>query len=162
VAEIEDDIPNVDEIISPDETAISAEETAPPAEVEPAPAEVHEAERPVSAFDEETPQAKPPLLEIAVAIGVPVVCIALAFLGFLNFSTALYIIGLAYVALMTWMGRETNTVYTVILGCVLIALLTSVYCLWTVLAKYGFDVKAQEAKGRAAITRPVDHIVLRG
>ena len=46
------------------------------------------------------------------------------------------------------MGRKTNTVFVVFLGCVLAAVLTAVYCLWMELARYKFDIKAQDAKQR--------------
>jgi len=35
-------------------------------------------------------------------------------------------------------------------------LMTCLYCLWTVLAKYHFDVKASEAKQRVGVVQPVD------
>jgi hypothetical protein len=157
VAEIEDDFPVVDV-----EETVSSEDTAPPAEEEVAPAEVKETKAPVSAFDEDMePKRALPILEIGVAIGVPVVCLAIAFFGYINFSTALYFTGVALVALMMWMGRKTNTVYTVLLGIVLIALLTCIYYHWTVLAKLGFDVKAQEAKQRVTMAQPFDGNVMR-
>jgi hypothetical protein len=168
VAESEDDIiPDVDveETISPEDTVLRAEEEVAPAEVEETAVEetkVEETKAPVSAFDEDLePKRSLPILEIGVAIGVPVACLAIAFLGYINFSTALYIIGVALVALMMWVGRKTNTIYTVILGIVLIALLTSIYFLWTVLAKLGFDVKAQEAKQRVTMAQPLDRNVMR-
>jgi hypothetical protein len=161
VADTEDNIPISEDAILPDEEPVAAEAepgAAEAREAEPTPAEVEEAKRPKSMFDDElASKTPPPLLEIGIAIGVPVACLALAFLGYLNFSTALLIIGLALVALMIWMGRKTNTLYTVVLGCILLALLGSVYCLWTVLAKYHFDVKAQDAKQRVAIAQPVEH-----
>jgi hypothetical protein len=160
VAEIEDDFPVVDV-----EETTSSEDTAPPAEEEVAPAEVEESvaetKAPVSAIDEDMePKRTLPMLEIGVAIGVPVACLAIAFLGYINLSTALYFIGVAVVALMTWMGRKTNSVYTVLLGIVLIALLTCIYYHWTVLAKLGFDVKAQEAKQRVTMAQPLDGNVM--
>ena len=54
------------------------------------------------------------------------------------------------------MGRKTNTVFVVILGCVLAAVLTSVYCLWMELVRYKFDIKAQDAKQRVSmVSRPL-------
>jgi hypothetical protein len=161
VAEIEDDFPVVDveETVSPEDTLSPAEEEITPAEVEET---VEKTKAPVSAFDEDMePKRKLPILEIGVAIGVPAVCLAIAFLGYINFSTALYITGVAVVALMMWMGRKTNTVYTVLLGIVLIALLTCIYYHWTVLAKLGFDVKALEAKQRVTMAQPLDGNVMR-
>jgi hypothetical protein len=162
VAETEDDLPIFDDDIVPNEEPVAAE--AEPAaaeakplepEAEPTPAKAEKAEKPKKAkkvkrrtdFDDEFgPKQSLPVVELGVAIAVPVVCIALAVLDFVNFSTALLAMGVALVALMAWMGRRTNTLYTVILGCILISLITSVYCLWTVLAKYHYDVKATEAR----------------
>ncbi len=57
---------------------------------------------------------------------------------------------------MLWLGHKTNTVYVVILGCVLAAVLTAVYCLWTEMERYNFDIKAQEAKQRVTMTAPCE------
>jgi uncharacterized protein (DUF58 family) len=80
----------------------------------------------------------------------------LAWFEVMDFSTAVYIIGLGFLPLILWMGRMTNTVYVVFLGCILAALLTCLYCLWVMLAQYRFDVKASEAKQRVAMAQPVD------
>jgi len=177
VAKIEDDTPNFDDITSPDdmispddmllpdEALAPSEEPAPDAaavqtEAEPAPAGDEQAKGPAPAFDDDmAPEKTPPYLAIAGTIAVPIALLAIAFFGFLDFSTAIYIIGLAISALMTWMGRKTTTVYTVLLGCVLIVLMTSVYCLWIVLMRYHGDVKAQEAKQRVGMTQPADRNV---
>jgi hypothetical protein len=173
VAKIEDDIPNFDEMISPDEMsmpdeaatpaevatpaeAVASEEVATPAE-EPAPVEPKKkAKRRKASYDEATPGKRTTYLTIGVAVGVPALLIVLAFAGLLSFAAAVYLIGLAFVAIVTWLGRETNTVYTIFLGVVLIALMTSVFLLWVRLADYHYDVKAQEAKQRVAATQPLD------
>jgi hypothetical protein len=182
VAKIEDDLPNFDDIISPDDMlvsdeALAATETAPQeaqgAEVKGAePEETPEPEkgkkgkrekakkakpekvkRAVTASDDEfEPEKKPPYAAIGGAIVILAIILVLVFLGYLNFSTALYALGLAIIPLMLWAGRKTSTVYTVILGCVLIALMTSIYLLWCVLARYNFDVKALEAKQQRTTT----------
>jgi len=172
VAKIEDDTPNFDDItspddmISPDDMVLPDEAFAPPeelapdaaavqAEAEPALADVERPKGPAPAFDDDmAPEKTPPYLAIAGTIAIPIALLAIAFFGYLNFSTAIYIIGLAIVSLMFWMGRKTSTVYTVLLGCVLIALMTAVYCLWVVLMRYHGDVKAQEAKQRVTVTQP--------
>jgi hypothetical protein len=163
VAETEDDLPIFDDDIVPHEEPVAAAAKPAAAEAKPlepeaeaTPAKAEKAEKPKKAkkvkrqrsdFDDEFgPKQSLPVVELGVAIAVPVVCIALAVLDFVNFSTALLAIGIALVALMAWMGRRTNTLYTVALGCILISLITSVYCLWTVLAKYHYDVKATEAR----------------
>jgi hypothetical protein len=168
VAKIEDDIPNPDDVtspddmLSPDETLTPLEETAPeaasvPAEEEPVAASAEPAKSPAAAVDDElAPEAKPPYVAIAVCIGVLVVLFALAYFKLFGYSTAIYVIGLAIIPLMLLLGRKTATVYTVLLGCVLAALMTSVYCLWSVLERYHGDVKAQAAKQGVSMTQPLD------
>ena len=46
--------------------------------------------------------------------------------------------------------------YVVFLACVLAAVLTAVYCLWSELVRYKLDVKAQEAKQQGAMAQPID------
>ena len=154
---IEDGIPNFDEMISPVEVAEPAEE---PAGDEVKPADPHADPHPnphEDLFADEKKAGDPSrYLVIAGVIGIPVVFLLLAWFGLLNFPTAVYIICLAFIPLVLWMGRKTNTVYTVFLGCIIAALLTCVYCLWVALASYNFDVKAQEAKQRVGMVEPVD------
>ena len=108
------------------------------------------------------PEQKPPFLAIGGGIGILALAVALVFLGFLNLSTALFIIGVAIVPLMIWAGRKTSTVYTVLLGGVLIALMTSVYFLWCVIDRYNGDVKAIEAKQqRTTMAQPLDRDLMR-
>jgi hypothetical protein len=180
VAKIEDDIPDPDDGLTPIDAeeltpleempadALAAVDEAPEAVVateenpeEPVEAEAEPRKRHSPDLDDELePAKKPPLLEIVAAIAAPAVALGLAFAGMLSFSTAIFLIALAYIAIMMWLGRKTNTIYTVILGCILAVLVTSVYCLWEVLARYHYDVKAQGARQRVTISRPVDRGVL--
>lgn len=97
-----------------------------------------------------------PLFLAAGALGLAVVLLLMAWAGLWNYSTAVYVTGLIFIPLLLWMGRKTNTVYTVFLGCVIAVLMTCIYCLWAVLAQYHFDVKASEAKQRVGMAQPVD------
>ena len=174
MAKIEDDKPNLDDMISPDDMVLPDEAlgfagrsgagSAPvPMEADTAPVEDKQPKGPAPAFDDGfEPETQPPYLAIAGVIAIPIALLAIAFFGILNFSTAIYIIGLVIVSLMLWMGRKTNTVFTVLLGCVLIALMTSIYYHWDFLMKkYHGDVKAQEAKQRIEMTQPVARNVMR-
>jgi hypothetical protein len=174
VAKTEDDKPNLDDMISPDDMVLPDDAFAPSdqtpvdaapieMEAEPAPVEDEQPKGPAPAFDDGfEPETQPPYLAIAGVIAIPIALLAIAFFGILNFSTAIYIIGLVIVSLMLWMGRKTNTVFTVLLGCVLIALMTSIYCHWDFLMKkYHGDVKAQEAKQRVGMAQPVVGDVMR-
>jgi len=161
VDKIEDGIPNSDEMISPVEVAEPAGEPAgdevkradPHADPHPNPHDDLFA-------DEKTGGDRSRYLVIGGVIGVPVVFLVIAWLGLLNYSTAVYITCLGFLPLVLWMGRKTNTVYTVFLGCIIAVLLTCVYLLWVVLGKYNFDVKAQEAKQRVGMVQPVDRGLL--
>ena len=123
MAKIEDESPNPDETISPVELADVAEQ---PAGDEAKPVEAHaepaaEAKPAAEAGTEDFGEEKRPrnlsrYVVIAIVIGVPVVFLAIAFVGLLNFSTAIYIICLAFIPVGLWLGRKTNTVYTVFLG----------------------------------------------
>jgi hypothetical protein len=75
-----------------------------------------------------------------------IVLLTAASLRIIFFSTAVYVIVVGLVCYAIWKSRATNTVYIVILGCTLVAILTAVYCLWTELDRYDFDVKARKAK----------------
>jgi hypothetical protein len=117
-----------------------------------------EAKKETDAFWEEKKARDPSFyLAMGLVIGIPVVLLAAAQFKYLNFSTAIYIVGLCSIPLVLWMGRRTNTIYVVFMGIILAALITCIYAMWVVLAKYNFDVKAQEAKQRVAMVQPVDH-----
>ena len=134
---------------------------APPAEEEAGlapPADKKEEEQEEKEPEEKEPSKLPLYLPVAAAIGLPVIVLLGAFLfagGTIGaISTAVYIIILGYIPLGLWIERKTNTVFVVILGCVLAALLTAVYCLWMELGRYKFDIKAQDAKQRVSVVWP--------
>ena len=85
---------------------------------------------------------------MAVAVGLPVILLGLAVVNFVFFSTAIYLVAMGYTFLGLWIYRRTNTLYTVLLGCALAAVLTAVYCLWIEMGNYEFDLKAKDAKQR--------------
>jgi hypothetical protein len=104
---------------------------------------------------EEPPPGKRPFyLEVTVAAGLAAVILVLGCVGVLYLPTAIYLIGLGLIPCGLWMGRQTNTVYTVFLGGVLAALLTAVFCLFLELRQYNFDVKAQGVKQRVSVAQP--------
>ena len=149
---IEDGILDSDEMTSPDEASAPAEE--------PSDDDVKETKAPVDLFADEKKIDMQPVYLIAGTISLAVVLLVIAWSGLWNYSTAVYIIGLIFIPLVLWMSRKTNTVYVVFLGCIIAALMTCLYCLWIVLAKYHFDVKASEAKQRVTMAQPVDRGVL--
>jgi hypothetical protein len=184
VAKIEDNIPNFDDLASPDDMIASDEAFAPTEAVTPDAAVVQPEEKPdekptskkgkkekkekkakrpaARSYDEFEPEQKPPFLAIGGGIGILALAIALVFLGYLYLSTALFIIGVAIIPLMIWAGRKTSTVFTVFLGGVLIALMTSAYLLWCVIDRYHGDVKAIEAKQqRTTMAQPPDRDLMR-
>jgi len=125
-------------------------------------AEVDEA-RSVEMVAEAAEEAKPKqptnmatLLEWGGVIGIPVILLGLAALQVLSFATVLYVISVGFVPYGVWKGRETNNVYTIILACSLVAVLTAVFCLWLEIARYHADVKAREAKQRVSMSWPTD------
>jgi hypothetical protein len=166
VDKAEDDIvdsgqPPVDEASAPVEESVPLDEVMEPevpadlSEAE-APEEIKEIKKPVDLFADEKKTDMTPFLVIAGVFGLAVVFLILAWANFWNYSTALYFAGLTFLPLLLWLGRKTNTVYVVLLACVIAVLMTSIFCLWTVLAKYHFDIKAAEAKERVGMVQPVD------
>jgi hypothetical protein len=106
--------------------------------------------------EEERPPNKLPLyLEYAGLACIPLILLVLGYFGVVFFSTALYLIALGLIPYGIWKGRETNTVFTVILGCALAAVFTAIFCLWMEFGRYQFDVKAQEVKQRVSMVQPV-------
>ena len=106
--------------------------------------------------EEETPPNKLPVyLEYAGLACIPLILLVLGYSEVVFFSTALYLIGLGLIPYGIWKGRETNTVFTVILGCALAAVFTAIFCLWMEFGRYQFDVKAQEVKQRVSMVQPV-------
>lgn len=105
---------------------------------------------------EEAPPSKLPVyLEYAGLACIPLILLALGYTEIVFFSTVLYLIGLGLIPYGIWKGRETNTVFTVILGCALAAVFTAIFCLWMEFGRYRFDVKAQEVKQRVSMAQPV-------
>jgi hypothetical protein len=175
VAKIEDDFPsfenldNLDALSLPGDEPAKLEPTADPevvavGEVEPialaTPSEVEAAKLTEPPTKEPEPEKEigeperkfekkgqsPALLPLAAGVGVIVVLLGLALLKFVLFSTAVYLIALGCIPLGLWASRKTNTVFIVILGCILAAILTACFCLWREMGSYKFDVKAQDAK----------------
>ena len=107
--------------------------------------------------EEETPPNKLPVyLEYAGLACIPLILLVLGYSEVvLFFSTALYLIALGLIPYGIWKGRETNTVFTVILGCALAAVFTAIFCLWMEFGRYQFDLKAQEVKQRVSMVQPV-------
>ena len=91
-------------------------------------------------------------LEWGIAIVIPVVALALVLIPVICLSTAIYLIFVGAVALGVWKGRETNTAYTVLLACALVAILTAIYCLWAELGRYQFDLRAKQ---RSSLSSPI-------
>ena len=154
--------PDVEGVASDEEIAASDEPATTPIgdEGEQAIAETPEGE---STPDEEPqeevgkePSPMPVYLEWAGAIGIPLVLLILGWFGALLFSTAFYLIAVGFVPYGLWKGRKTSTVFTVILGCALVAILTALYCLWLELGTYQFDLKAQDAKQRISMVWPTE------
>ena len=179
MANVEGESPNFDEFKLPDEEATPAEPTTEgvASEEEVAAADVLAATPiedggeqttteepegealPEEEAEEETqkePSQLPVYLEWSGAIGIPLVLLALGWFGVLYFSTAIYIISVGFVPYGIWKGRKTSTVFTVILGCALVAILTAVYCLWLELVSYRLDIKAQDAKQRISMVWPTE------
>jgi hypothetical protein len=158
VANVEGETPNSDNLKTPGEEPAAAEHVAEPEAVSAAPVEKDDQPEkfpdgePPRLHDEEKGPSKLPLyLPVAAAIALPVIALAIAVLGFVFYSTAIYIIAVGYIPLALWAGRKTNTVEVVLLGCVLAAVLTAVYCLWMEIGEYNYDIKAQEAKQKKVV-----------
>jgi hypothetical protein len=144
------------EPIEPVETEGEPTEIEPVAETESLPPEepAADVEEQEEVEEPKEPNKRALYLEIAGAVGIPLILLAIAVFHVVYFSTALYLIAVGLVPYGIWKGRETNTAYSAILGCALIAVLTAVYVLWIEIGRYQFDIKASEAKGRAAVSRP--------
>jgi hypothetical protein len=88
--------------------------------------------------------------EWGIGVAIPVVLLVLVVLQVLYLSTAIFLICVALVGFGIWRDRETNTVYTVLLGCALVAILTALYCLWAEMGRYQFDVRAKQRTSLSA------------
>ncbi len=163
---VEDEVVESGKVAPPHGTAVPPDEPAPEEakEIEPleevkeseAPEEVKETKKPVDIFADEKKADMTPLFLILGVLGLAVVFLLIAWLGYLNFSTAVYFSGLTFMPLLLWLGRKTNTVYVVFLACVIAVLMTCIYFLWVKLAEYHFDVKASEAKQRVGMIQSLD------
>lgn len=186
MANVEDENPNFDELKMPGEEAAAEEpiledESAPvdgadeplqaveatdaeaveaeDAEVKAEEGKAEEEEKTDESEKEEAEKEAgklPLVLELAGVIGVPVILLALFWFQIIFFSTSLFLIGIGLIPYGLWKGRKSNTVFAVFLGCSVAALLTASYCLWSVLRKSDFDLKAQEAKQRVSMLPPVE------
>jgi hypothetical protein len=93
-------------------------------------------------------------LTLSGLMGVPLILIALAHFKFLDYPIAIALCGVILMPWGLWLGRKTNTVYTAFLGLTVVALLAAVCFLWTELARYKGDIRANEAKQRTAVSAP--------
>jgi hypothetical protein len=106
--------------------------------------------------EEKKPMEVPLYAELGGAVGIPVVLLLLALCNLVYFSTAFYLIAVGCIPYAIWKGRETNTTYTALLGCALIAVLTAVYCLVLELGRYDFNVKAKRMGMSRAVQSGLD------
>ena len=167
MANVEGENPNFDDLKEPAEEAVPAEPTdelaafgeelaAELSEPENVPTGTENAEEASAGkmVAEDTTvreSSKTPIYLVwGVVIGIPVLVLLLALTHILYFPTAIYIISVALIPYGIWKGRETTTIYTVVLGCALAAVLTAIYFLWLEEDRYRFDVKAREAKQRVS------------
>lgn len=175
MADVEGESPKFEDLNLPGEESAASEPSAEPAaeaaveSPEGETAEVEIAEEAAEQYEadqrdgeegeqpeEETPPNKLPVyLEYAGLACIPLILLVLGYSEVVFFSTALYLIGLGLIPYGIWKGRETNTVFTVILGCALAAVFTAIFCLWMEFGRYQFDVKAQEVKQRVSMVQPV-------
>ncbi|NLF07097.1 MAG: hypothetical protein GX594_03825 [Pirellulaceae bacterium] len=167
MAKVEGENPNFDELNTsgeenaPEEPVLedAAIEPLEPAEGAEAVAEEQPVEEPAAETEEseaeapEKPRKRSFLIEAVLAIGLPVVFVGLFLVNIIFLSTAVYLLGMCYIPLGLWMGRRSNTVFTVFLACTLAALMTASFCLWIELRRYEFDTKAQDA--RVSMTLPM-------
>ncbi len=132
---------DAEEFIPPDFESLLTSESAAPEAAEPsalqaaapavevaaegAPAETEMAEEPAEEKPEEEAPAKVAkpasklmaYLDWVIAGGIAALLLLLALAGLLNLSTAIYAVSVAIVAYAIWKGRQTNDLYTVMLGC---------------------------------------------
>jgi hypothetical protein len=92
----------------------------------------------------EKPDQVPQYIEWGGMIGIPVLLLILALMHLIYFATAVYLISIGFVGYGIWKNRETSSIYIVLLGCALIAILTALYCLWIELGRYDFNIRAKQ------------------
>jgi hypothetical protein len=146
---------NLPSIEALEEHAESADEVA----AEPIKPEVEqtakEEEEVVQIEPKKQPSKQAVYIEWGVAVGVPVLLLAIAWFGLLYISTAIYLIAVGFVPFGIWKGRKTSTVYTIVLGCTLIAVMTAVYFMWVEFGRYEFDIKARDGKHRISMSHTI-------
>ncbi len=98
--------------------------------------------------------------ESVIAVGVSVLLALLWLVGLVYFSSVVYLIAVGVIPYALWKYRDTSSVFTVLLGCALVAIMTAVYCLWREWGSYRFDVKASGIRTTANATRLVDGMVM--
>jgi hypothetical protein len=89
--------------------------------------------------------------------GLAVIAIVLAVLGYMSIlliSTAVFLIAMVGVAYGIWLSRKTNTVYSIMLGCALMAVIAAAYCMWVEFERYHYDFKGKDAKLRVGMVVP--------
>jgi hypothetical protein len=181
VANVKDDHPNVDEPdnipgeiepeaeISPEalETLTEVPEGIEPIAVEqPVGEEEPKAEEQPAVEEKpkeeeeywEEPSKLPLYLEIVLLVGIPLILAGLVLSSLLDWAIAVYVICAGLVPYMLWKSRKTNTIFTILLGCTLVAILTAILFLWVEISKgYKGDINAREAKDRKyTISQPIE------
>jgi hypothetical protein len=97
---------------------------------------------------------KSPYLEWGIAAGAGALFLVLGVIGLLNLSTSVFLIAVGAVGYEMWRERERINIYTAMLGCALILVMTGIYCLWTELGRYQFEIKAKQRASLSATDRP--------
>ncbi len=82
--------------------------------------------------------------EWAIVGGVAALLLVLGVIGLFNPSTSVLLIAVGLVGYEMWRERERINIYTVLLGCALILVLTGIYCMWTELGRYNFQIRAKQ------------------
>jgi cation transport ATPase len=96
-------------------------------------------------------------LTLSGLIGIPLIFIALAHFEVLGYPIAVALCG-AVLMPWLWLSRKTNTVFTAFLGLTVVALLAAICFLWTELARYNYDIRANQAKQRTAASAPLGRV----
>jgi hypothetical protein len=170
VSNVDGQNPNPDELTTPIEDAslepLAADSMADllgdapivaedmPPELEPvAPPEppAEEAVETTASEPAKKPRKLPLPVEWAVAGGVAVVAVLLVVLNFATVSTGVYMIAATGIGVAVWRERKTCNVYTILLACALVAMLTAIYCLWSELGRYDFNIRAKQ---RSSLSSP--------
>jgi hypothetical protein len=121
------------------QTPVTPAEGVPPEPIETQPTPTDEKTKPSRQL--------PGFVPWAGAIGLPVVILVLAVVNLLSYATAVFLILAVAILGGLWIGRQTSGVYTILLACALLALLTAIYFLWMQLGRYDFEIKARPKVG---------------